>query len=88
MTPLEAITTPDRILLIDESWGIYVPQRFAEMFPDHVANEEDLAILQAGPDHDDYWETWDATLRDTTLHSNGVTYNLEQDGDLWAVASN
>jgi hypothetical protein len=77
----------DRVLLIDECNGVYIPQIFAKRYPDHVHNDEDMAALIAGPEHELYWEVWDAILRDVTVTVGSTCYNLEQDGDLWAVAS-
>lgn len=56
---------------------------------------EDLEILRKGPDHDLYWEAWDSVLSgafyknerpiklDGITYPAGVTFRLEQDGDLF-----
>lgn len=74
-------------LCITDGWGVYVPQRFAELFGDRAANlpDEDLAILKAGPEHEHYWETWEGVLDSATITEGGITYRLWQDGDLWLV---
>lgn len=73
-------------LCISDSHGIYVPRRFAELFGDRAnLPEDDLAILKAGPEHEHYWETWEAVLDRVTLTEDGITYRLWQDGDLWVV---
>ena len=43
--------------IIDGNQGQYIPQIFAERFPEWL-DDEDKVILLAGPDHADYWEVW------------------------------
>lgn len=47
--------------VVDGSSGQYVPQVFAERFPEWMDDEE-REILLAGPDHPEYWEAWDSVL--------------------------
>lgn len=49
-------------VLVDGSFGIHVPQRFAKLYPELMNNEEDHRILLSGPEHEEYWEAWDAVL--------------------------
>jgi|688.fasta_scaffold685193_2 hypothetical protein len=80
----------DRILAVDGSWGIYIPQRFVERFPqfhDHI-EPDDLTILQSGPEHEHYWDVWDGICRDFSVVSEGVTYYLECDDDLFFTPAN
>jgi hypothetical protein len=45
-----------------------------------------VLICQAGPDHELYWEAWDAILRDAQWSErDGDEWTLYQNGDLWAV---
>lgn len=56
---------------------------------------EDLEILRKGPDEELYWEAWENVLNgafyktkrpiklDGVTHPAGVTFHLEQDGDLF-----
>ena len=79
-------------LFADGNRGIYVPQHFAESVNrDMLRNVslDDLAILEAGPDHEWYWETWDSVESNAEMvDEHGVTWTLIQvDGDLWAVPS-
>tara|TARA_R110000851_G_scaffold194288_1_gene345096 strand:+ start:162 stop:944 length:783 start_codon:yes stop_codon:yes gene_type:complete len=73
------------ILFATDSRGIYIPQHFAES---HMPqkwegyNDEDITILLAGPDHEQYWEAWDSVLNDAETINGGT---LHQDGDLWVV---
>lgn len=73
------------VLLVDSRHGIYCPQVFAkivgrDMFP--TISEESWAILEAGPDHEEYWDVWadDVEGQEST---DGAT--IYQDGDVWAV---
>lgn len=81
--PLPAIA-----LLLDSARGVYIPQNFAEFDTDkwHVS-ASDKACLQAGPEHEFYWETWDTVLSNAHYEHNGNTWRLYQDGDLWALCA-
>jgi hypothetical protein len=82
----------DALLWLDSNRGIYLPQAFAQSFLDRASavsgvSDEDWAILEAGPDHEWYWETW-AHVEDNaivTAAGDGTRYRLYQDGDLWLV---
>lgn len=82
---------PDTVLLLSDARGIYIPCDFARAFIDRaksVANvtAEQWAILDAGPEHPEYWETWDEVLNYAVVtDANGVKYLLFQDGNLWLV---
>lgn len=70
--------------------GIYIPQYFAESVRRECVtgvSAEDWTILEEGPDHEWYWDTWDSVLSNARITSpeTGVTYSLWQDGDLWLV---
>ena len=85
-------------LLIDDGFGVYIPQKFAEDYqfiPNtgnpksqywHGVKAEDLEILRVGPDDDWYWESWTTVLDGAWIEVNGVKWTLFQDGDLWAVS--
>ena len=45
-------------LVIDGYHGIYIPQIFAQRFPEWLSDEE-REVLIAGPEGDEYWEVWD-----------------------------
>ncbi len=85
------MTKPDMMLWLDSNRGVYIPQSFAQSFADrakHVANvsDEDWAILEAGPDHEFYWDTWnDVEQSAIVTDENGVKFRLHQDGDLWLI---
>ena len=77
------------ILYASDRHGIYIPQYFAESIePECLSgvSNEDLAILLVGPDHEFYWDAWaDVCDNAVLMDSNGVTYYIWQDGDLWFV---
>ncbi len=80
------------ILYASDRHGIYIPQYFAESVkPECLSgvSGEDVAILLSGPDHEHYWDAWDVVCSNATLtDSNGVTFYIWQDGDLWLVPTN
>ena len=77
------------ILFASDRHGIYIPQYFAESVNRDLlsgVSDSDMDILIIGPDHDEYWDAWDDVTQSAILtDSNGVTYCLYQDGDLWLV---
>jgi hypothetical protein len=76
-------------LFADGSRGVYIPQHFAESvkreYVDGVS-AEDWETLEAGPDADWYWDTWDRVTNNATINhpTLGKCY-LWQEGDLWIV---
>jgi hypothetical protein len=74
----------DVILLFDGGHGQYVPQFFAELYPE-LLDEEQKEVLK-DKDHDLYWEIWADVMDNVTItDAEGVEYYLYQDGDLWLV---
>lgn len=80
---------PEIQLLCDDALGVYIPKRFAQMIhPDAIQGmtQEDRQILLAGPDHEEYWDTWDWVMDRIVLTGlSGEKYTLWQDGNLWAI---
>lgn len=80
---------PDMILLCSDHHGQYIPQHFAQSIKrDHVQNvsDEDWAILEAGPEHEQYWDAWIDVCDSAVLTDmHGVVYSIYQDGDVWAI---
>ena len=75
--------------IVDGAHGVYVPRAFATNFSmtDWHVKEEDVTILLAGPENDEYWETWDYVSGGAYfVDAKGVRWELEQDGDLFARA--
>lgn len=86
------MTTNEKMqLLFPSTYGIYIPQHFAE-YTDGVAgwtgiSDEDREILKEGPSiyvHD-FWDAWDNVLRSATYTDDAGTWTLYQEGDLWLI---
>lgn len=66
--------------VVDGHHGIYAPQITARILALQNWSVEDQAILEAGPDHDEYWDAWDLCLRDCEVEGpNGERYRLAED---------
>lgn len=81
----------DAMLWLSDARGQYIPRDFAHSFSDRaksVANvdAETWAILEAGPDHEHYWEAWsDVCDKAIITDDKGATYRVHQDGDCWLI---
>ena len=74
-------------LLIDESNGIYIPRKFYENFD---LNKWGIDINQftelKDVENEHYWDAWDELIQHAKyVDSNGITWRLYQDGDLFAI---
>ena len=82
---------PEMMLWLDDHRGVYIPRDFANSFRDrdsHVSGvkAEDWAILEAGPDHESYWDAWsDVCDRATVTDEHGHKYRVHQDGACWLI---
>lgn len=80
------------ICYADSARGIFIPQFFAESIRRELVQnvtDEDWTILESGPDHEQYWDTWDDVTSSAILTDDfGDTWTLYQDGDLWLVPAN
>lgn len=76
-------------LFADSARGIYIPQHFAEAVKRDLVTgvtEDDWRILEAGPEHELYWEAWNDVEQRAVVHApGGIDYYLYQDMDLWLV---
>lgn len=81
----------DKMLWLDGARGIYVPRDFATSFTDRAksvsnVDDEQWEVLEAGPDHQSYWDVWDEVLSNAVVtDTTGQRYHLLQDGDLWLI---
>lgn len=76
-------------LLVNSAHGQYIPQVFSQTYDmgSWGVNPEDTAVLQAGPDHELYWETWDKVLNVAkSLDEAGNVWLLHNDCDLFAYS--
>lgn len=72
-------------LLLSDSRGVYIPRDFATECPGWKMTYADRKILEAGPDDEDYWDTWNSVTQYASyIDKNGNTWYLWQDGDLFA----
>ena len=81
-------TNDTKVLLVDSAAGIYVPQRFVSNYEADKwsIEEDDAAILEAGPDYEEYWDVWDDVLSNARhTDDDGHEWTLHQDEDLWAI---
>jgi hypothetical protein len=82
---------PDMLLWLSDARGVYIPRDFANSFVErdkHVkgVSADDWTTLEAGPDHEWYWEAWQSVCDNATVtDENGVEYFIWQDGDCWLV---
>lgn len=75
-------------LLLDGLRGIYLPQKFAEIYgKEWGVSPEDMEVLLNGPDHQDYHAVWDFIITTSILMTDGIIYALEEDeeGNLFKV---
>jgi len=73
-----------RYLMVDGSFGIYVPKRFYDNvdLSEWGLNKDDYIGLST-PDNEDYWDLWDEVIeRARYVSASGIEYSLEmEDGD-------
>lgn len=76
------------LLFLDGNRGIYLPQSFANCV-DRACVSGVAAVhwetLEAGPEHENYWDAWDTVLQCAKITYKGEPHYLHQDGDLWLV---
>jgi len=85
------------ICIVDNHHGIYIPQIFAEIIRSQEQTtgakhggwknitDEQLSILLAGPDHEEYWDAWDEVTTNAQKETDGRNWQLLQDCDLFMV---
>ena len=82
---------PEPMLWLSDARGIYIPRDFANSFKDrdkHVTgiDAEAWAILEAGPDHELYWDAWtDVENGAVITNDDGVKFRIYNDGDCWLI---
>jgi len=87
----KAASKPEPLLWLLDSRGIYIPRDFAQSFTDRAkrvrgVSDENWAVLEAGPDHEQYQDTWtDVCDNAIVTDKNGVEYSVYQDGDCWLI---
>jgi hypothetical protein len=80
---------PEPILFLSDARGIYIPRDFAQGIKRECVSgvtDEDWKILEAGPDHEAYWETWNLVCDYAVItDEHGIRYRPYQNGDCWLV---
>ena len=85
------LTFDDSRLILSDHHGVYIPQIYCSDIDEAEANRlgisfADVETCQAGPDHEWYWEAWQAILDSALLvDDNGDRWTLYQSGDLWEI---
>ena len=85
-----------RELLVVNQHGVYVPQVFAGWVQAILESKTkevefigldaiDYYVIQQGPDHEFYWESWENILNNVTILTRGSRWSLEHDEDLWII---
>lgn len=79
-------------LLVNGAHGQYVPQVFVEQYdlsPLETGwvnvDPENVKILREGPEHQEYWNAWEAVCDTARFYDGEREFTLYQDGDLWAL---
>lgn len=74
-------------LAVDGSFGIYVPKRFFERFPQFLEhlNDEDQDII-TNPEHEHYFEVWDQFVSTFEVVKDGNRWSIYQDDDVFFVS--
>jgi len=74
-------------LAVDGSFGIHVPKRFFQRYPQFLEhlNEEDHAIIE-NPEHEHYWDVWDQFVQDFRVIKDGVRWFIHRDVDVFFVS--
>lgn len=81
---------PEPMLYLSDARGVYIPRDFAQgTRRECVAGvrESDWETLLAGPEHEWYWEAWDAVEQSAVVTdpTTGVRYTVYQNGDCWLI---
>jgi hypothetical protein len=82
----EIMTAVHNELLLSEERGIYIPNNFYSEFDFTRWNlDKDEYTVLNDIENEYYWDAWDTLLNNAYCEHDGVTWRLEQDGDLLAV---
>lgn len=82
-------TKPDMILFLSDARGVYIPRDFATSIKRECVtgvSPEDWAALEAGPEHEWYWETWESVCNHALVtDEQGNVFRVYQEGDCWLI---
>jgi hypothetical protein len=85
-----SLDKPETLLWLADHRGVHIPQDFAESFKDRDkdvsgVDAEQWAILEAGHEHEHYWDTWSDVMDSAQITIDGIEYCVWQDGDVWLI---
>ncbi len=77
-------------LFLSDARGVYIPRDFAQSIKRECVtgiSDDDYKILEAGPDHEWYWEAWEDVCNNAVVTDpqSGTVYTVYQDGDCWLI---
>jgi len=79
---------PEPRLWLSDSLGQYIPRDFTTTL-DRVrvaeVDDEDWMALEAGPDHEHYWDAWLEVERKALIVLDDGVYRIHQEGDCWLI---
>ena len=80
----------DAVLFLTDARGVYIPRDFATSVVRECVTgvtDDQWKVLETGPDHEWYWETWDTVEQNAVIKDpvSKVNYTLYQDGDVWLI---
>jgi hypothetical protein len=84
---------PEMIHFVDDHHGVYVPRQFARSWSGEErerrvsgVNDDEWAILEAGPDNELYWDVWaDVEQSARVTDDNGNVFAIHNDGGCFLV---
>jgi hypothetical protein len=84
------LDNPKTLLWLADHRGVNIPKDFAESFKDRDkdvsgVDPEQWAILEAGQEHEFYWDTWSDVMDSAVITIDGIEYAVWQDGDVWLI---
>ena len=82
------VQRPEPRLWVNDSHGQYIPQIFTTTLDRaRVAeiNDEDWTIIEAGPDHDEYWDAWQEIELKAIVTLDDGLYRIFQQSDCWLI---
>jgi hypothetical protein len=81
---------PEMRLWLNSAHGVYIPRYFAHSFDERPTqvrgvSDDEWKILEAGPEHEHYWDVWDSVERNAIVKLGDVEYFVRVDEDVWLV---
>lgn len=79
------------LIWLSDARGVYIPRDFAGSFSDRAKSVQGVdpkawEILEAGPEHELYWDAWQDVLDYAIVtDEHGTVYRVYQDGDCWLI---